>query len=219
MAKKLQDLHDSQPRRPIGRPKAENAASLETLLIDVARKAFFEHGYGATTMDSIRLAARCSKVTLYKRFPSKESLFRAIVNDAMSKWEKEPAFTPPDDANTLEASLRWLADLSIRAALSEDFSQLNRLLFSESRRFPELAEALSRAFSSGLENVKRIIIEFAERDQYPCRNPDRAAEYFLTSIAGWTDIQVVTNSRPTPEQRKAWVDEFVRLFLASRSAW
>jgi TetR/AcrR family transcriptional repressor of mexJK operon len=219
MANELQSPRDAQPRRPLGRPKAEDAAGLEAHLIDVGRRAFFDRGYGATTMDSIRLAARCSKTTLYKRFPSKSSLFRAIVNDAMAKWSDEPAFAPPEDADTLETSLRWFADLSIRAALSEDFSQLNRLLFSESRRFPELAEALAKAFEAGLENVTRIIADFAARDGVPCHNPERAAEYFLTSIAGWTDIQVVTNRTPSADERKAWVEEVVRLFIAGRTAW
>ena len=50
------------------------------LILEVAQKAFIEHGYDNTMVDQIALEAGYTKATLYKYFESKEDLFAGILS-------------------------------------------------------------------------------------------------------------------------------------------
>ncbi|WP_027143789.1 helix-turn-helix domain-containing protein, partial [Mesorhizobium sp. WSM3626] len=47
--------------------------------VAAATKLFFEQGYGATSLQQIAKLADVSTATLFKRYPTKASLFEAIV--------------------------------------------------------------------------------------------------------------------------------------------
>src|SRR5213595_1635310 len=49
------------------------------LVLDAALREFVKHGYGGTSMEAIAEAAQVSKPVVYECFPSKEKLFRALL--------------------------------------------------------------------------------------------------------------------------------------------
>jgi AcrR family transcriptional regulator len=53
------------------------------LILDQAEKLFFEKGFAATTMNDIGGAAEFSRASLYNYFPSKETIYVAILDRAM----------------------------------------------------------------------------------------------------------------------------------------
>lgn len=63
---------------PVKPLRARQAEATRNLLIDVARKNFTEHGYGATSIDDIIVQAGVARGALYHHFPGKEALFRAV---------------------------------------------------------------------------------------------------------------------------------------------
>jgi AcrR family transcriptional regulator len=219
MSAKRQTSEPVQPRRPRGRPKAKDLAALEGRLVLVARQLFFRHGYGATTMSAVARAARASKTTLYARFPSKAALFRAIVAEQIESWDTGVHHTPIDHCETLEETLLAYGAVVMRAAMTPDFVQLNRLLHSESGRFPELAEIADARFRLGVVFLATEIRRFAERDGAPCRDAEAVGELFLMTLQGWFSVVVVGDRKVRPEARKAWLQNMVRTFIASRSTW
>lgn len=216
--KKQTDL-EIQPRRPRGRPKAQDLAELEGRLISVGRQIFFREGYGATTMDAVATAARVSKGTLYTRFPSKEALFRAIAQEQMTRWGEGDSAQPLALSETLQVTLGRYGDLWLRAALSEDFVHMSRLRFSESARFPELGEAYQMAFDQGVDAITEVIRRFAEKDAIPCNDPQAAARVFQLTIGGWVYNAILSNAPFKPAVAKVWLDNTVRIFVAGRAAW
>lgn len=210
---------DLRPRRPRGRPGSEAVLELEALLISIARKLFFQEGYGAFTMDAVAKAARVSKTTLYSRFPTKEALFRAVMHDQMASWENGVNATPVGFKDTLEATLFAYCEVWLRAAMSDDFMQMSRLTYSESSRFPELGEAASAAGKRGVDSLAEVIVHFAERDGVPCKAPEVAAEVLQMTIAGWFNAAVVRNTPFKLQAGRAWLKNAVRLFAASRALW
>src|SRR5207237_4582021 len=58
--------------------RVRQAEATRSLLIDVARKNFTEHGYAATSIDDIIQEAGVARGALYHHFPGKEALFRAV---------------------------------------------------------------------------------------------------------------------------------------------
>ena len=208
-----------QPRRPRGRPKAEDVEALEARLVAVARQAFVLNGYGATSINAIAKSARVSKNTLYARFPSKAALFQVIVARQIASVAEELGPTSGEPAESLEDKLRTYANVALRRSLSREVLEINRLITSESYQFPELGEAARARFLIGVQHVARFIEVCAERDRIPCRNPAAAAEVFLYSLSGWYASVMIANRPVTDRERTAWIDSAITIFLASRFAW
>lgn len=206
-------------RRPRGRPKLEDLAALESRLIDAGTQVFFGRGYGAATMSEVADVARVSKTTLYSRFPSKSDLLRAIVETQLTGWSTEPDHIEWPQAETLEATLRAYGRRVLEAGLSEEFRELNRLMHAEAGRFPEVAEMASHRYDLGARSIAGAIRDFAERDGIPCSNPDDAARLFLTLLAGWVHLVIMTNQPPDVAKAEAWLDRVTGLFLLDRERW
>jgi AcrR family transcriptional regulator len=58
--------------------RVRQAEATRTLLIEVARQNFTEHGYAATSIDDIIGHAGVARGALYHHFSGKEALFRAV---------------------------------------------------------------------------------------------------------------------------------------------
>jgi TetR/AcrR family transcriptional regulator, mexJK operon transcriptional repressor len=209
----------TQPRRPRGRPKAQDLEALETRLVLVARQAFALNGYGATSINSIARSARVSKNTLYARFPSKAALFRAIVAGQIASVDQElpPAFEVDDEP--LEEKLRAYFNIALKKSLSGDILQINRLIASESYQFPELAEAAQARFGVGVQHVAELIAQCAQRDRIPCRSPAAAAQLFLLVMYGWYTSIMTANRVVSDRERVTWVNNAISVLMASRTGW
>jgi TetR/AcrR family transcriptional repressor of mexJK operon len=170
-------------------------------------------------MDAIAKAARVSKTTLYSRFPTKQALFRAVSQDQVASWDSGVNAIPVGFGGTLEETLQGYGEVWLRASMSDDFVQMSRLLFSESARFPELAEAAKVSGNRGIDSLAEVIGHFAERDAIPCQDPRAAAEVFQATISGWVLTAVVRNTPFTFEAGRAWLKRVVAMFTASRGSW
>jgi TetR/AcrR family transcriptional regulator, mexJK operon transcriptional repressor len=206
-----------QPRRPRGRPKADDVEALEARLVSVARQAFVLHGYGATSINAIAKSARVSKNTLYARFPSKAALFQTIIAQQIASVDAE--LGPGADSRTLEDALRTFIEVALRTSLNKEGLEINRLIMAEAYQFPEIGQAARDRFQVGIANVARIIEAYAKRDRMPCRNASAAAEVFLYAVYGWYTFAVTTNRPGIDQERVPWIDNVIRIFLAGRAEW
>jgi len=211
---------EAQPRRSRGRPKLEDLAALEAVLLSVSSQIFFKKGYGATTMSEVAQAAHMSKTTLYSRFPSKADLFRAIVAEQVACWGSGRYHTPVDHSqSSLEDILYAYGNVVLRAGMTEDIIQVHRLLYSESGRFPELGEIADARFRLGTQFVADQIERFAQSDNVPCRDAVAAAETFMMTLMGWVSVTVIGNRVVPPHARNTWLRNTVTAFMAGRPAW
>lgn len=127
-------MHKPAPRwsrRKLARPAELTAAAL-TL--------FVEHGYAATRLEDVAAAAGVSKGTLYLYFENKEALFKAVVREGLvSVLERGERML----AEHRGSSFSLLTDLMWawwELIGSQPISGLAKLMFSECRNFPELAQ-------------------------------------------------------------------------------
>jgi AcrR family transcriptional regulator len=88
---------------PRGRPAS---AEVDRALILAAVEEFVLRGYHAMTMESIAARAGVSKVSLYRRWPSK----RAVMADVFRNLGQSK---PPEDRGSLEADVHALLSQSI----------------------------------------------------------------------------------------------------------
>src|SRR3954470_614745 len=93
-----------------GRPLRADAARNRTLILEAARDAFAAGGL-EVGVEEIARRAGVGKGTLYRRFPTKEALVRAIFDDILADIEQLAAETEqhPDAATGFERFLEGAA--------------------------------------------------------------------------------------------------------------
>ena len=69
--------------------RTEKAQATRAHLLKVATALFAEHGYGGTSIEAVLKEAGVSRGALYHHFPSKESLFEAVYEEAQARVAAE----------------------------------------------------------------------------------------------------------------------------------
>jgi len=210
----------SKPKKPaLGRPKLGDVAAIDDKLLAIALREFLQHGYGGASMANIVKIAGVSKTTLYSRYASKEELFRAIVHDQIEALDPPAALQSNVGPLDLEQGLNSYANHMLELSLQGDLLGVNRLIYSESHRFPELGAAAAERTELGITRIAEFIRECAKRDGVACKDPASVAEAFILMIRGWYVNILLTNRQVSSKQREQWVKRAVHTLLAARKEW
>jgi AcrR family transcriptional regulator len=194
-----------------GRPRVEHIEELNEHILRVASAVFLRCGFNGTTIDSIAASARISKRTLYARYSDKAALFRAVLDDLIARWlvPIDRFRTSEDDLGTTLARLgRYLAAFS----LEEHSIGVNRIVISESERWPELGQmVIETAKKPAISMIEAILI----RHQKELRKIDLgiAAEQFLSLMVDNVLRRAHLADRRTSHEIERWVGASVDLFL------
>jgi AcrR family transcriptional regulator len=206
-------------RRSRGRPTLEDVEGLESKLLAVALREFVKHGYGGTSMRRIVQIAGISKTTLYSRFSSKEQLFRAIMRQQIKRLSATTSRSPHPIRLKLEKVLMVYANHMLKISLSGDLLEVNRLIYGESHRFPELGSAAEERTRLGVRQVAALIRDHARADRLPCSDPEGIAEAFIHMLRGWYVNVLLTKTKVPAAQREQWVERAVRALISGRRDW
>ncbi len=141
--------------RPKQRPDAEERQRIAAAACDL----FLDLGYGATTMDAV--AARCgvSKKTLYRLFPAKTDLFRAMIADHRKSMLALPR---ADDDLPLDEALADIFRLDIGEVENRERLAFIRLAIADADRFPEIGEAITK---EGAAPARQLLADWLDRQQ------------------------------------------------------
>ena len=176
-------------RRPgrSGRPPRELAGEVDTRILDAARELFFERGLAGARMDEIASRARAGKPTLYNRFPTKETLFIAVVMRSVA--EKLAGFENYiPSGQSIEERLEDIGGTILHRALVGDTISLLRLAVAEADRFPDLASSVHwMARERAREASARLLNEVAQSDELG-RLPAFAPERLATTTRFFRDL-------------------------------
>jgi AcrR family transcriptional regulator len=151
-------------RRKEARPEEITAAALEL---------FVERGYAATRLDDVASRAGISKGTLYLYFANKEELFKAVVREAlvarMIEFREQIANYKGSTFDLLPLVVKgWWDKIG-----STRISGIPKLILSEARNFPEIADFyVAEVVRPGRETIEAIIRRGIERGEF--RNVDVA---------------------------------------------
>jgi AcrR family transcriptional regulator len=168
----------SKERRAVraGRPPRRLAGEVDARILDAARRLFLERGLEGTSVDKIASLARAGKPTIYARFPSKETLFTAVVLRALPVEHFES--DAPTGAS-VEERLESVGVSILKGVLVSETIGMIRLAIAEARRFPDLATRVNRmARERADQAVVRLLGEVAQCDelrQLPAFAPERLA--------------------------------------------
>jgi AcrR family transcriptional regulator len=161
---------------------------MDVALLDAARRAFAEYGYGGATLERIADEAGVSRVTLHRRGVSKDALLAALVAHATEDYRRImwPALTAEGTgAERLRQALEALC-----TAAEEHMALLVALRSQSDAVFHrDEEEALTRTvFTEPLERLLRDgIADGSLRDVDPIEMAT-----VLFNLVGWTYIHLRT---------------------------
>ncbi|THG33981.1 TetR/AcrR family transcriptional regulator [Glaciibacter flavus] len=157
------------------------------LILDAALPHFLAHGFTASTVEGIAVAAGVAKRTVYNLFPTKDDLFRSVIHRSTETSERFITERVESDIGVGEFHDEILAFAltHARAVLSPDVIATRRLLIGESRIFPELAaEYFERVPSAVLQAIAARLERYHELGLLHIDDPRTAAEHFAYLVLG-----------------------------------
>jgi TetR/AcrR family transcriptional regulator, regulator of autoinduction and epiphytic fitness len=145
--------------------------------VRAARALFLAQGYERTSLAEVAKAAALSTATLFKRYPTKASLFAAVVEDF---WQA-PASLPAADVADTGAALAAIGRAYAAGLADADVAGIHRLIIAEAGVFPDLGRLLAeRADAPVIARIEAVLDRTGQK-----AGDDRkaAARAFLAIIA------------------------------------
>ena len=204
----------STTRRGAGRPTPDQAEERRGELLDAALDLFLEHGFELTTIEMIAARINMTKRTVYARYPDKASLFGAAVQRAIERQIVPQNVLEDFDEGDLAETLASIARLRIGQVMTPNGLRLQRIINTESYRFPEI-------FTANLEQSARPVIDFVAglldraiaAGQISPTDSGLAASAFMSMVVGGQVRAIVSGRLPTEAEMDRKVDFTVRLLL------
>lgn len=195
-----------------GRPPALTAEMRRQRILDTAERVFTEIGYGAATMEEIARGAGMSKKTLYGVFSDKREVFTALIHDIDGYPNGALEFDPANSRKELRARLLTLAQV----ALSRRQVEVTRLVISEARHCPELAEEFhTKAMRKGRTYLARALQSFVDANpSIVIHDIETTAVTLFAAVLGDLHFRALLGEKPVSRKRlEAHVDSCLDLVL------
>ena len=177
-------------------------------ILEAAHHCFSHYGFHKTAMEDIARQAGVSRGSVYRHFPDKDSLFRAVSQ------EQTVAFL--DEMRRRTARITDLGgQIDEIARMTVEFLRDDPLNAAMARTDPD---AFVRAITTGglelLEMATDAVVPLVEAavrrgEVRPDLDPRRAAEWITRIVFSLVSTPSVTFDRDDPAQRQAFLREFL----------
>ena len=200
---------------------AGRSARKRQAVLHRARQLFLEKGYAGTSMDEVAALAEVSKVTIYRHFSDKHSLFVAVVAEAIddAKAGSQTLVDQLGSSTDVERDLRDFARRHVALVTQPHLIQMRRMIIAEAHRFPDLAKAWHRIGPErGHATLASQIDRLVERGLVDAPDPLLAAQLLNYLILSVPLNEAMFTGRDKPYTRRylnRYADEAVRVFLAA----
>jgi len=196
------------------------ASDLKNQILVAAMELFSERGFhGSRTRDLARMAG-VSEALLFRHFPTKEALIRAILQDASDRFLR------------MESSIRAIPAREALVSLAEhvltnlrDNPKVFRVLFFGVMEKPRFAGVFYRTFLAkilALETrlFRRAFVEAKTRRSIPAATADLrvVARSFHGSLLFYNLAGAVIRVEPLPRNTRALAESIVNLYLPEAKA-
>ncbi len=167
-------IPDTPPADPLTKRERRKEARPGELL-EAALDLFVEKGFAGTRVEEVAARAGVSKGTLFLYFASKEDLFKAVVLESLAnrfvEWNAELATFPGNTTEMLKYAMSsWWERVGATKA-----SGITKLMMSEARNFPELANFYQKeVMQPGRELIRKILQRGIDRGEFRPLDLDNA---------------------------------------------
>lgn len=206
---------EAPQRRDETAPMSARAERKLEQVIDGARTVIVAKGFEGASVDDIAREAGISKATMYRYFPDKSALFRAVMSRECQR--QAGAVTEIGDCcGPIDAILLDFGKAHLSFILSDFAIDAFRTTVAESARFPSLArDFYERRISKAREALVPLMQAAGERGTLALDDPERAAVRFLALCKADLFFSRLFGVRDayTPEEIDAHARDAVEAFM------
>ncbi|MCT2401559.1 TetR/AcrR family transcriptional regulator [Novosphingobium mangrovi (ex Huang et al. 2023)] len=196
-----------------GRPTREMIEQRNEELLDRSLDLFLDHGFDATTIDTICADVGMSRRTIYSRYGDKETLFKAALQRAIDQWIIPVERLRDQECEDLEATLVAVARLWVSNIKKKSGMRLVRIANTEVFRSPEVAQYLwERTAEPTLGYLTDLLARRLrpDADSVPDAR-DAAASFLILVVEG--SVQLALWGQMSPDDFDRQIAYRTRLFL------
>jgi AcrR family transcriptional regulator len=140
--------------------RAEKSVARREAILAAALEEFAARGFEGARLDDVARRAGVAKGTIYLHFRDKETLFQELIRSTLT-----PIVAMIEAAGKTDMPLRavfdHLAGAFVREVLGTQRKDIVRLILSEARRFPKLAEFYYREVPERAFAAVRVLVRKA----------------------------------------------------------
>ena len=157
MATRAKDKPEPQPAE--GRQRAAHLGPerRRPLVLDAALHLFVEHGYRGTSMEGIAAAAGVTKPVVYRCYPNKQELFRALLEREEQRLLESVSHAVPTELDPTDLEAVFTAGFTALFAAARARPDSWRIVFvSEHGSEPAIARRVRRARTAVVERLTEM---------------------------------------------------------------
>jgi AcrR family transcriptional regulator len=210
MAQAAQPAHAAQPAG--GRQLRADAQQNRSRILDAALDVFVEQG-PAAPLEEISRRAGTGIATLYRRFPDRQALMKAVVLDALQRTAEEALRATDEEPDAFSALVRYMhRTLDVRTAavipallevIPLDDEELVRVREQGRRRLEDMVDAAHRAGTLASDVTSGDIGMLVVRLSRPLPG---AVSRELNNRLGHRHLDVLINGLRTAGDRPAQIE-------------
>jgi TetR/AcrR family transcriptional regulator len=152
-------------------------------ILDAAIALFRDHGFEGTRLEDVADKAGVSKATIYLYFDSKEDLFYALIREKVVPLVEQTIAQAEAFDGPASDFLRLKANGLGRLFAHSEQGSILKLVTSEARRFPDLAEYYrTEVPERGLANLSSVIQRGIDDGEFRNCDTRAAATAFMFPI-------------------------------------
>lgn len=189
-------------------------------IMDAALELFVERGFAATRLEDVAARAGVSKGTLYLYFSSKEELFKSVVRGGIVGAIEEGEALVEQFKGSATALLRGIVLGWWERIGSTSLSGIPKLMLSEGRNFPELAEFYQAEVNlRALRMFRRALERGLEAGEFRAVDVDYTVHVILSPLvmlSVWRHSLGCCGREPTDPLR--FLETYLDLVLAGLRA-
>ncbi len=154
----------------------------EDVILRSAQRRFASYGYSKVTMDEIAEDIGMAKASLYYYFPTKEAIFRSVIQHEQEEFLAQAKRTLEQQPS---ASLKLLEYFQLRLRLIERLSNLSHFHQQGWHDVKPIFKDLFTAFAENeIRCVTHVIQEGKKNGEFHVEHPQKTASMILHALQG-----------------------------------
>lgn len=205
------------PKRGRGRPTPDQAEAIAREITTAATDVFLADGYEGASMEAVAARAGVPKSTLYKRYPDKKALLRAVLRERIAAWaldERDVGL-----GVNLEQRLKSLAAEMLMRATSAEVSAFWRLVgnaWSGPHEVQERKDVIG--YTEMLDRLVSEIRTYGPSSGVEAQDPRQVATALMAMLGGWVEFHAPDPGTADTDAVR-FAHSAVDLILRGSAAW
>jgi TetR/AcrR family transcriptional regulator, mexJK operon transcriptional repressor len=185
-----------------------------------AQELFLQNGFSATSTDAIAAKAGVSKQTLYRYYPSKETLLSDVLEQLINNFPNvsfalAENIQAVQNRDQLKQFLLTFASQFINNLMHEKYISLMRIIVFEMARVPELGLLFKKTISARIiHNLTSILTCASQKGLAQYTNEETTARMLIGPLLTYVilDGLLATGSNPQLPSNTQ-IEEIVNMFM------